>query len=166
MEVLNAELFRQRGADGPSGSTLVLLLAHEGHYACVWAGDSRAYRLRDGRLTAITKDHSVVQELVESGVIRDGQRRGHPAAHVVTRAVGAAFELQLDRRFAAIEADDVFLLCSDGLTGCLSDDEIARAVQPQDMAASADRLLSAALAEGAPDNVSFVLIHAAPAGEA
>ena len=160
---LNAELFDLRHSAGPIGSTLVLLLVHEAHYACMWAGDSRAYRLRHGRLTPITRDHSLVQELVETGVISDSERRSHPGAHVITRAVGAKPELDLDHRFAPIEAGDVFLLCSDGLTGCLRDASIAEAVQPDDLAGSADRLLKAALEDGAPDNISFVLVRADPA---
>ena len=157
---LNAELFELRHSAGPIGSTLVLLLVHEAHYACVWAGDSRAYRLRDGRITAITRDHSLVQELVETGVISDSERRNHPGAHITTRAVGARPELELDHRFASIEAGDIFLLCSDGLTGCLKDQDIAAAIRPHDLAGSAERLLSAALEDGAPDNISFVLIRA------
>ena len=157
---LNTELFGRRGRDGPVGSTLVLLLVYEAHYACLWAGDSRAYRLRDGGITAITRDHSLVQELVEAGVICDSARRTHPGAHVITRAVGAKPELELEHRFGPIEAGDTFILCSDGLSGCLRDQDIAAAIQPLDLAASADRLLTAALEEGAPDNISFVLIGA------
>ena len=157
---LNAELFEMRRIAGPIGSTLVLLLVHEAHYACIWAGDSRAYRLRDGQLTAITRDHSLVQELVETGMISDGERRRHPIAHVITRAVGADLKLKLDHRFAPIAAGDVFLLCSDGLTACLEDGHIAGAVTPRDLTGSAERLLSAALDHGAPDNISFVLIRA------
>ena len=157
---LNAELFEMRRVAGPIGSTLVLLLAHETHYACVWAGDSRAYRLRNGRITAITRDHSLVQELVETGVISAGERRSHPNAHVITRAVGVASDVELEHRFASIEAGDIFLLCSDGLTSCLDDPHIAKVIRPNDLTGSAERLLSAALERGASDNVSFILIRA------
>ena len=157
VEQVNAELFG-RGA----GATLVALIAHEGHYACLWAGDSRAYRLRGGALAPITRDHSVVQALVESGALPGAERRAHPMSHVVTRAVGAGREIELERRFAPIMPGDVFLLCSDGLTTCLDDAELAQGVDPDDLEASADALLAAALARGAPDNVSLVL--AAPQG--
>ncbi len=159
IDQINADLFSRQDRDGQSGSTLVFLLVHEAHYACVWAGDSRAYRLRDGRLSAITRDHSVVQDLVETGMLRDSQRRSHPNSHIVTRAIGAAASVELDQRFAPIEVGDVFLLCSDGLTACLSDDRIAAMLGP-DLPRSADCLLSAALEGGAPDNVSIVLIRA------
>ena len=157
---LNAKLFELRQIGGPIGSTLVLLLVHEAHYACLWAGDSRAYRLRNGQIAAITRDHSLVQELVEAGAIHANERRTHPGAHVITRAVGAGPELELDHRFGPIEAGDIFLLCSDGLNCCLEDQDIAAAIHPLDLAGSADRLLSKALEDGAPDNISFVLICA------
>jgi serine/threonine protein phosphatase PrpC len=149
-------------ADGGSrsGSTLVALLAHEGHYACVWAGDSRAYLLRDGTLSPITRDHSIVQQLIDGGALAESERRGHPSAHVITRAVGAAPRIELDQQFAPIAAGDIFLLCSDGLIACLDDDDISAALQTGDVAQLADRLLSLALARGAPDNVSVVVVRA------
>ncbi len=163
---VNADLLGDRGAHAEgtlSGSTLVTLLAHEGHYACLWAGDSRAYLLRGGHLSAITRDHSVVQSLVDAGSISEGERRTHPSAHVITRAVGASPHLQLDRRFAPIAAGDLFLLCSDGLTACIDDQEIAQALLDGDAQDAADRLLATALDRNAPDNVSFIIIRADPA---
>ena len=156
---VNAELYGERtAAGGPSGSTLIALLAHERHAACVWAGDSRAYRLRGGVLTLISRDHSVVQELVEIGVITERERSGHPNAHIVTRAVGAAPHLDLERCFFQIEVGDIILLCSDGLTACLGEAAIAQLLQADPIAAAADALMNAALAAGAPDNVSVVLV--------
>jgi len=161
VERVNATLVGGRGGGGTcSGSTLVALLAHEGHYACVWAGDSRAYLFRDGVLSAITRDHSIVQELIDSGDIAESERRRHPSAHVITRAIGAAPRIELDRRYAPIAAGDVFLLCSDGLTACLDDDDIAAALRSGDIAQFADGLLGLALARGAPDNVSLVVVRA------
>jgi len=150
----------QAGGRTCSGSTLVALLVHEGHYACVWAGDSRAYLFRDGVLSAITRDHSIVQQLIDGGALHEGERRRHPSAHVITRAIGAAPRIELDRQFAPIAAGDIFLLCSDGLTACLEDGDIAEALHAGDMAQLADRLLGLALARGAPDNVSIVIVRA------
>ena len=99
---------------GGSSPTLVLLLARGGHYACLWAGDSRAYRLRDGRLERLTRDHSLVQELVEQGVLDEEAAEQHPQANVITRAVGAHGELELDKVSARVAPGDVFL-CSDGV---------------------------------------------------
>ena len=157
---VNAELFAEQAASGAtSGSTVVTLLAHEGHYACLWAGDSRAYHLRDGAVSAITRDHSVVQELVDGGALPEARRKSHPSAHVITRAVGSAPSIDLDRRFAPIQTGDLFVLCSDGLTACVTEDELA-GIDRHDLAASADWLLTTTLARQAPDNVSFILIAA------
>ena len=161
-EQVNADLFRAAGALGgvTSGATVVALLAHDGHFACVWAGDSRAYRLRDRRLEQVTHDHTVVQDLVDRGEIVEAARRAHPKVHMVTRAVGAAAELELDQRFAEIADGDRFLLCSDGLTACVSDGELAERLQGADLETAADELLGLALDRGAPDNVTLVLVSA------
>ena len=157
--LVNAELYSERATGGASGTTLVALLAHEGHVACVWAGDSRAYLLRGGELTLVSRDHSVVQDLVEAGALDERHRGAHPHAHVITRAVGASAQLELERRFTPARTGDVFLLCSDGLTTCLSKFQIFDLLDPEDLAGSADRLIEAALAAGAPDNVSVVLVR-------
>jgi serine/threonine protein phosphatase PrpC len=142
------------------GSTLVALLIREGHYACLWAGDSRAYRLRNGRLEAITRDHSVVQQMIDSGALSEAERRGHPRAHVITRAIGIEGRLTLDRQFESVLPGDRFLLCSDGLNACLGEAQLAGFLAQPELAIAADAMLEAALEEGAPDNVSFVLIAA------
>lgn len=166
VQQVNAELYSsgsggEAGRDrSTSGATLVALLAHEGHFACVWAGDSRAYRLREGRLEQVTRDHTVVQALIDRGEIAEEQRKTHPKVHMVTRAVGAAGALTLEQRFAPIEASDSFLLCSDGLTACVTDAEIATRLQRHDLEATADDLVDLALERGAPDNLSFVLVAA------
>jgi serine/threonine protein phosphatase Stp1 len=162
VERVNADLFSEAQAAGgsPSGSTVVALLAHDGYYACLWAGDSRAYLLRHDQLTALTHDHSLVQELVDQGALGEEDRRAHPRANVITRAVGASPAIALDRAFDAIRDGDLFLLCSDGLTTCLDEPEIARALSGDGLEASADRLLAGALSRQAPDNVSFILIRA------
>ncbi len=161
VDTVNAELFGDGEAAGsPSGATLVALLVHEGHYACLWAGDSRAYRLRDGVLTALTRDHSVVQQLVDEGALPASERNRHPRAHVITRAVGAGARLDLDKTFAQIAEGDVFLLCSDGLTGCVDDEEISQALRDAALPDAADHLLATALARHAPDNVSLILVRA------
>ena len=162
VEKANAEIFTGRAAEGAgaSGSTLVALIAHEGHYACLWAGDSRAYLFRGGVLAPITRDHSLVQQLIDRGDVPENRRRQHPNAHIITRAVGVDAQVELDRQFAAIAAGDIFLLCSDGLTACLDDAEMARALAGGDLNAAADHLLQAALNRQASDNVSLILVRA------
>lgn len=159
VERVNGELWAAGGAQpgGAGGATVVALLVHEGHYACVWAGDSRAYLLRGGRLKRLTRDHTVVQDLVDAGALHPSGVRDHPLGHVVTRAVGAAPELELERRFAPVRPGDRFLLCSDGLTACLEDAEIAARLAEGEPEDTVGAMLADALARGAPDNVSVVV---------
>lgn len=160
-EGANTALFApiRSGSGSTCGATLVALLTHGGHLACLWAGDSRAYRLRNGGLTLLTHDHSLVQELIDGGLLAETDRRRHPNANVVTRAVGAAASLELDRHFDAVLPGDVFLLCSDGLTACVDDGEIAGVLLEAAEAEAADTLLRMALARNAPDNVSFIIVR-------
>jgi protein phosphatase len=139
----------------------VALLVHEAHYACVWAGDSRGYLYRRGALTPLTRDHSLVQELVDSGAMTAAEARRSNRRNVITRAVGIDAVLELDMRQDPLEPGDLFLLCSDGLTGVLEDDEIAAAfAQASDLGACADGLIEQSLRRGAPDNVTLVLVRA------
>jgi serine/threonine protein phosphatase PrpC len=159
---VNSELVRRASAlpgGGVIGATVAALLVFEGHYCCVWAGDARIYRLRDGDLTRLTRDHSLVQKLVDSGDLAPEEALGHPNANVVTRAVGAAPSLELDVEEGAARPGDVFLICSDGLTGALSEAAIAAQFAGVPLSAAADGLMLRALANGAKDNVSFVLVR-------
>lgn len=143
------------------GSTVVALLAFGGHYACLWAGDSRGYLLRQGRLEQITRDHSMVQEMIDSGALNRADAPSFGRSNVITRAVGVRDQLALDLHTGPIEGGDIFLLCSDGLTGMLEDRTIAMELTTsQSLTAAADRLLALSLEAGAKDNVSFVLVRA------
>ena len=115
----------ERGHGSIIASTVVVLMAFGEHFACLWAGDSRMYRLRDGEFLQVTHDHSHVQELVDVGVLSADEAESHPQANVVTRAVGADDALALDKKLDRLQADDVFLLCSDGLTRVVPDQDIA-----------------------------------------
>jgi len=162
MDEVNVDLLgRQTDFGSPCGSTVVALVSFENHYACLWAGDSRAYRARAGLLSAITHDHSLVQQLVDVGALDESGRKHHPSAHVITRAVGAVPRLELDRQTDQIMEGDVFLLCSDGLTNCIDDGQIAHILNTQNPVQAADHLLNRALDQGAPDNVSLVIVRAA-----
>lgn len=138
-------------------TTVVLLLARGGHFACLWAGDSRAYRLRAGVFTRLTRDHSVVQEMVEAGLLDEVEAECHPQANVITRAVGAPGELELDKASDRVLPGDLFLLCSDGLFKALGEGEIAGLLA---MGRGAKGLLDAALASGARDNVTALVVQA------
>jgi serine/threonine-protein phosphatase Stp1 len=142
------------------GCTVVLLLVADTDFACLWAGDSRLYRLRAGRLERLTRDHSFVQGLVDRGQLSPDAARSHPWRHRITRAVGVGERLELDAIQGRILAGDVFLLCTDGLTGELEDAEIERVLAGAPPEEAADRLLERVLARGAKDNVTIVIVAA------
>ncbi|HET9069604.1 MAG TPA: protein phosphatase 2C domain-containing protein [Amaricoccus sp.] len=157
----HAEVRRRAERDrlGEIGATAVALLVEDGTAILAWAGDSRAYRLRRGALERLTRDHSLVQELIDRGEISPDEAERHPQRHVVTRAVGAG-ELALpDFIDLVLEEGDLFLLCSDGLTRCVPDAGIAkRLLAAADPAQACRTLVEAALAGGAPDNVSAIVV--------
>jgi protein phosphatase/serine/threonine-protein phosphatase Stp1 len=149
----------RRGPDKMIASTFVSLILRDRHFACLWAGDSRAYLLRHGTLQQISRDHSLVQELVDAGRLAAEDAEHHPHANVITRAVGADSEtLDLDKVIGLAEPGDKFLLCSDGLCKTLSDAEITTVLSaPQD--APSDRLIAAALAQQVNDNVTAIVVE-------
>jgi serine/threonine protein phosphatase PrpC len=140
------------------GSTVVAMLGSAGYGACVWAGDSRCYRLRGGELEQISRDHSQVQRLVDAGVLSADEAESHPNANVITRAVGGAAGLIVDVVMFDVQPGDVFLLCSDGLHNELSKSEIADTLSSGDVETSARSLIDQAVAKGARDNVSVIVI--------
>ncbi len=147
-----------RGADTTIGSTVVVLLASGRHCACLWAGDSRIYRLRDGRLRLISQDHSQVMDMVEQGLLLREDAESHPAANVVTRAVGAAEDLFLDVEVEELNPGDRFLLCSDGLTKEVQEAEIAQLMQQGTCSDVCERLVGLTLERGSRDNVTVVVV--------
>ncbi len=149
---------RSRGPDAVVASTVVGLLMIDGFFGCFWAGDSRLYLYRGGRLTQLTRDHSYVQDLVDAGVLTPEQAERHPQGNVVTRAVGAEADLRLDLKQGRSFANDVFLLCSDGLTRPVDPDSITAILSRVPLAESARALVDAALERGAPDNVTAVVV--------
>lgn len=140
------------------GTTVAILLAYDRSGVCLWAGDSRIYRLRNGQLQQLTHDHSHVQELVDRGVLEPAAARHHPMANVITRAVGVRHELSLDSGRFDLAGGDVFLLCSDGLSKLLTDDEIAQLMDGVNSRTAVQKLIDSALARGADDNVTTVVV--------
>ena len=151
----------RRGANVIVASTVVIMLARNDHFACLWAGDSRAYLLRTGELRQITRDHSLVQELVDSGVIRADEAEGHPRANVITRAVGADLdaEFDLDKVSDRLLPGDRFLLCSDGLCKTLQAEELASILGTDAGVPPPQALVAAALTMNASDNVTAVTVE-------
>jgi protein phosphatase/serine/threonine-protein phosphatase Stp1 len=149
-----------RGGDTMIASTFICLILRDHHFACLWAGDSRAYLLRHGELTQISRDHSLVQELVDAGNLAPEDAEHHPHANVITRAVGADSEsLELDKVIGAAEPGDRFLLCSDGLSKTLTKEELASLLGAPDGVPPPELLVAAALAHRVTDNVTAVVIE-------
>lgn len=155
----NGAIHRRAEACGlRMGSTVVGLLFGNGRFAAYWAGDSRAYCLRNGRLIQLTTDHTQVQAKVARGQMTPAEARSHPMSHVLTRAVGAEADLDLSCVGEAVEPGDVFLLCSDGLHGTVPDEEIAHVLANAVPAQACEALVGLAHARGAPDNVTVVVV--------
>jgi protein phosphatase/serine/threonine-protein phosphatase Stp1 len=138
-------------------TTVVALVLGEAGADLLWAGDSRAYLLRDGRLQALTRDHSLVQELLEAGEIAEDEVEEHPQGNIILRAVGAEAALALDLVQCPLRAGDRLLLCSDGLYRALPRAELTRLLA----AGGAAGLVAAALAQQPRDNVTAVVVAVA-----
>ena len=136
-----------------SGSTVAIFLVQRTACAVVWAGDSRVYRFRHGRLTQLTTDHTWAAEL-------NLQQPNEEADHAITRAVGGEDTLLLDVRRDRVRLGDRYLLCSDGLTRELTDERIAELMAGEDMQQCAKALIDATLQAGARDNVTVVVVEA------
>jgi serine/threonine protein phosphatase PrpC len=142
------------------GSTVVTLAVAADGFCVLWAGDSRAYLLRDGAVCPLTRDHSLVQQLVDSGDLTPEAALSHPNSNIITRAVGHVPKLEIEHGAPAkTKAGDIFLLASDGLTRLLGEEEMAEAMAAPDLEALSDRWLETALERGAPDNVSFIMLR-------
>ena len=158
--------YATRKLDGQTiGSTVVTMLAEGFSGACVWAGDSRLYRARDGQLQQLTGDHSYVAEMVRAGQLSAEEAVNHPSSNVITRAVGAAKKLELDSDTFEITAGDTYLLCSDGLYNEVASNEILAAMLAGDIWQSSHQLLNLCLSRKARDNISFVIARPIEPGD-
>lgn len=160
MQSVNRELVELAGSTGSSraiGSTVVGLAIANAEYRCFWAGDSRAYRIRDGIIAQLSRDHSLVQDLVDAGMLDSKEAEHHPNANIITRAVGANGELTVDTASGDAHRGDLFLLASDGLTRLVRDEELAAVIASRPLEAAADTLVDMVLARGAPDNVTLII---------
>lgn len=139
------------------GTTVVGLAIADGSFRCFWMGDSRAYLLRDGAISRVSHDHSLVQNLVDAGMLKPEEAETHENANLITRAVGVSEIVEVDIVSGEARPGDQFLLASDGLTRVVPDEEIAAELQRASPDAAAERLLDTVLARGAPDNVSLII---------
>lgn len=148
------------------GTTVVGLLLAGQTAAVAHVGDSRAYRLRAGRLEQLTQDHTWVNEQVVAGFLSKEQARSHPLKNVVTRALGGESDVLVDVRELEVQSGDLFLLCSDGLTGMLSDSDIRdRLASGRSLHEICRTLINDSNARGGIDNVTVVLLSIEEDGE-
>jgi protein phosphatase len=143
------------------GTTLVVAIFRQGRVFFAHVGDSRLYRLRDGALECLTRDHSLIQQVLDQGEFanRAEARRAGIRDSILTRSLGINPEVEVDVGDAHLRAGDLFLLCSDGLNGQLSDAVIRKILVAgeRDLDAAADQLQNAALASGGRDNITLIL---------
>ena len=146
------------------GATMVALLIYDHHFACIWSGDSRIYLMRDGALHQVTEDHTEVNELLRAGTITAEQAAAWPRKNVITRAIGVSETPETDEKYGTLRANDTFLLCSDGLTGHVADNEIAEHLLQSGAQEACDHLIELTLSRGARDNVTVVVVRCLPQG--
>ena len=147
---------------GTIGATVVALLVHGTDYACIWSGDSRIYLMREGKLVQQTKDHTEVRALLDAGTITQEEADNWPRKNVITRAIGVTDYPECEVMGGALRLGDDFLLCSDGLTEHLADDEIARYLTDYEPQEACDRMIAEVLTRGGKDNVTVIIMRCLP----
>ncbi len=142
------------------GTTLTLAKVHGDEVSLAHVGDSRAYRMREGRLEQLTRDHSLVAELERSGQITAEAAEHHPQRSIITRALGPEPDVEVDTYTLAGREDDVFMICSDGLTSMISDEEVSSILRSAgSLEDAADALVRAANQSGGKDNITVILFR-------
>ena len=161
----NARIFNS-ACDNPSlkgmGTTVVAAVCTGNTAVVAWAGDSRCYHFANGSITQITKDHSFVQQLVDSGSITPEEANEHPMKNIITRALGLDDDVQVDFTDIefAVSGDEKLILCTDGLTNPVSDKIIAECVSDGDCGDQAEMLVDLANKNGGTDNITVAIISA------
>jgi len=149
----------ERRGGGTIGSTAIGLILSEPHFACLWVGDSRLYHMRNGKMTQLSRDHSLVNDLLESGQITEEEAINHPHGNVITRAVGVGDTVEIDKLRGTYEAGDRFLLCSDGLSGFVTDEVIAQFMSTAPITSLCNELIELAKEGGGRDNITAIVIE-------
>lgn len=144
------------------GTTAVCALVRSGNVYLCHAGDSRAYLIRDGKLTQLTHDHSYVQELVDCGTITEEEAEHHPQKNIITKALGVDYRLEPEFTAAKLKRKDRLLLCTDGLTNMVPVEEMEELLAQGAFYDLPDRLIKAANAHGGSDNITALLLAVEP----
>ena len=154
------EIAAQKYNNAVVGSTIVVLIAYANQYACLWAGDSRLYRLRNRKLIQISKDHNMVETYIAKCAMNPKLPYNSKRAEALTRAVGGDDQLEIDLKIDQICKDDIFLLCSDGLYQEVSSEKISQLLdQGDDCTTMTKNLLKNALAGDAKDNITVSVVQ-------
>lgn len=144
------------------GSTLATLIIRGRVGVCMWVGDSRVYRYRNGQLEQLSRDHSQVEEMLQMGLISAEDAVNHPQSNVITRAVGGEEELFADINVFSTQIGDTFMLCSDGLYNSVDKEDIKAFLQERSLDQCVENLISKSLANKATDNVSVIVVRGVP----
>ncbi len=158
------ETQRKRAEFAGMGSTLTILSFRDKMYYIAHVGDSRAYLLREGNLDQLTRDHSLVWHLFESGVLHKEELSAHPQKNLITRSIGPHPQVEVDLEQGEAREGDIYLLCSDGLTDVLSDEHIRDVLSDNQGSAQqlGEALVNAANQGGGPDNITVVVVKLQP----
>ncbi|EYF02354.1 PP2C family protein-serine/threonine phosphatase [Chondromyces apiculatus] len=161
IQLANGRIFaaarRDRDKRG-MGTTFAGALARDGFVAIAHVGDSRVYRYREGQMELLTRDHSLLNECIRLGHIQPEDAASFPLQHVITRALGTEEMVEVETRIEEVRCDDVLLLCSDGLSGPVSSDEMAEILDAHvDVNIAVRRMVQRANERGGPDNVTCIL---------
>ncbi len=143
------------------GTTVAILLVRDAHFACVWAGDSRIYLVKGGNIKQISRDHTELEELVAAGMFSRADAQSLPN-NVITRAVGVTEDIGLEIVTGPVDSGDIFVVCTDGLTKHLGDDEICRNAAACHAQAACDAMMEMALERGGLDNVTAIVVRLLP----
>lgn len=163
IEFANKEVFEYSLADEECkgmGTTVTLGYVYNKHFIVAHVGDSRAYCLRGTKLIRITEDHSLVNELVKTGEISSTEALTHPQRNIILRAVGTSIDIDIDLDIIEIEANDIFIICSDGLTNMLSEFKIQNIFENnKDMKLACELAIQSAIDKGGKDNITVIGIR-------
>ncbi|SFO99130.1 protein phosphatase [Halolactibacillus halophilus] len=170
IQTVNEQIYqkaKENDAYRGMGTTVVVVIIIDEMAVVAHVGDSRCYKLAEGQLRQITKDHSLVNALIHAGEITEQEARVHPKKNILTRAVGTDLAIDVDVTMVSCELGDTLLLCTDGLTNKLTDEEIKTIIQSvQKIDDAGKQLIDAANARGGEDNISLVLINEQAGGDA
>jgi len=144
------------------GSTVVCLIVRGRLGVCLWAGDSRLYRYRNGELEQLSQDHSQIEELIQQGFLKREDAINHPDANIITRAVGACDDIYIAINVFSTQIGDTYLLCSDGLHNSITTESMIESLNEQNVEKSTEKMLSMALENNASDNVSLITVRGEP----